>query len=154
MLRRTVRRPPLLAAVGLLVVGGLTQPGAQSAGRPNPQVTVDPDTALADGQTVVVTGTGFQPDQNIQIIECGAEVTTPPFIGATCGDYLVGLKVDGDGNFGPVNFTVTTSITGSRWEKGHYIPATHDCAPTADCYLHAYSTTRAARSANGHISFQ
>jgi len=151
--RSTIRRFAFLAVVGLLMVGGLTQTRAYGQGKPNPQLTVVPDTGLVDGQAVAVSGTGFQPDQNIQIVECGAEVTTPPFIGATCGDYSVGMKTDADGNFGPVNFTVTTSITGSRWVKGHYIPATHECEPTADCYVHAYATTRAARSANGDLSF-
>ncbi len=152
--RRTMRRFAFIAVVGLLVTGGLAQTGVYGQGRPNPQITVVPDTGLVDGQTVAVSGSGFLPDQNIQIIECGAEVTTPPFIGATCTDYLVGVKIDADGNFGPVNFTVTTSITGSRWEKGHYIPATHQCEATGDCYIHAYATTRAARSANAHLGFQ
>jgi hypothetical protein len=150
--RSAIRRFVLLAAVGLLM-GGLTQTGAYGA-EPNPQITVEPNTGLVAGQAVVVSGTGFQPYQKIQIIECGAAVTTPPFIGATCSDYSVGLQTDADGSFAPVSFTVTTSITGSRWVKGHYIPATHDCEPTADCYVHAYSTTRGLRSANGDLSFE
>lgn len=151
--RRRIRRFGFLAVVGLFMVVALTQTGAYGQGQPNPQITVVPDTGLVDGQTVAVSGTGFQPDQGIQMIECGAEVTTPPFIGATCSSYSVGLQADGDGNFGPVNFTVTTSITGSRWVHGHYVAAAHDCAPTADCYVHAYTTTRALRSANQGLSF-
>ncbi len=147
------RRFAFLAIAGLLMVGGVTQARVAGAAPPNPQITVDPSTGLVDGQTVQVSGTGFQPDQQIQIIECGAEVTTPPFIGATCTDYSVGVQADADGSFAPVSFTVRTTIAGSKWVKGHYVPATHDCYPTSDCYVHAYTTTRAARAANQDISF-
>jgi opacity protein-like surface antigen len=152
-IRSRARRFGVLAVVAVFTLG-LAQSGAHAQGAPSPQVTVVPDTALVDGQTVMVSGTGFQSDQGVQIVECGAEMTEPPFIGATCSYYSVGTQTDADGNFGPVSFTVTTSITGSRWVKGHYIPANHDCAPTGDCYVHVYSTSRGLRSANHGLAFE
>ena len=151
--RSFIRYVATLAVIGLLTVGGLGRAPAYGQGRPNPQIAVIPDSDLADGQSVEVWGTGFQSNQEIALIECGAEVTEPPFRGAICGDYAVAAHADDDGNFGPVSFTVTTSITGSRWEKGKYIPAAHDCASTSDCYIHAYALTRALLSANGHLNF-
>jgi hypothetical protein len=151
--RSRARRFGVLAVVAVFALA-LAQSGAHAQGPLSPQVTVVPDTALVDGQTVTVSGTGFRPDQGVQIVECGAEMTEPPFIGATCSYYSVGIQTDADGNFGPVSFTVTTSITGSRWVKGHYIPANHDCAPTGDCYVHVFSTSRGLRSANHGLAFE
>ena len=135
------------------LAAGVSRDPLYAQGQPSPQITVDPATGLADGQTVAVSGTGFQADQDVALVECGAEVTTPPFIGATCTYYTVSVRTDAEGNFGPVNFTVTTAITGARWAKGHYIPASHTCAATEDCYVHAFSLSRGLRSANRHLGF-
>lgn len=149
----TIRRLAPVAIAGILMVVGVTQGQAYGMGRPNPQITVDPNTGLVDGQTVMVSGTGFLPDQQVNIVECGAPNTEPPFIGATCTDYSVGVQIGPDGSFAPVGFTVATLIQGTKWVKGHYVPATHDCLQTSDCYVHAYAITRAFISANQDLSF-
>jgi len=142
-----------VVVLSITVVAGVSGDSLRAQGKPDPQVTVDPNTDLTDGGTVNVSGTGFQSDQDVGLIECGAEVTTPPFIGATCSFYSVTVRTDADGNFGPVAFTVSTTVTGTRWSKGHSIPSSHTCEPTGDCYVHAFSLSKGLRSANQHLGF-
>jgi Neocarzinostatin family len=147
------RRSALLAALVTLVLVAIAGAPAQ-AGRPNPQITVIPNTGLVDGQIVSVSGSGFQ-EQQIAIIQCGgADLTHHPVIGPVCSNYAVTTQTDAAGNFGPVDFTVTTIIVGTRYVHGnHLVAATYDCAPADDCYLKAYSLTGGVRSATQDISF-
>jgi len=155
MSRFRSRRFAVLAVASLATLG-LVQSGAYGQGQPQPHIVVLPAAGLVNGQTVSVSGSGFQPNQGVALAQCGAEMMEPPFIGAVCtyNTYSVVVQADADGNFGPVNFTVTTFVSGVKWVKGHYEPASHTCAPSGDCYVHAYSTTRAPRSANQHLAFE
>jgi Neocarzinostatin family len=153
-LARQVRRSTLFAGLGLFFLMAMTGPPAGAAGKPNPEVTVTPNTGLVDGQMVVVSGTGFQ-EQLINLIECGgADLDAHPVIGPVCSDYAVTVRSDAEGNFEPVDFTVATIIVGTRYFHGnHLVAATHDCEPVDDCYIKAYSLTGGVRSATGSLSF-
>lgn len=151
--RDVARWSTLLAGTVSVVVFGFAGAPA-NAGRPNPQIVVTPNTGLVDGQVVSVSGSGYQ-EQAIAIIECGgADLNHRPVIGPVCSDYVVTVQSDADGNFPPVDFTVATTIVGTRYVHGNHLEsATHDCAPVDDCYIKAYSLTRGVRSGEQGLSF-
>lgn len=45
-------------------------PSSSAAVPVDPKITVEPDTGLADGQTVTVTASGFSPGQSLIVIQC------------------------------------------------------------------------------------
>jgi CubicO group peptidase (beta-lactamase class C family) len=59
---------------------------------PEPSVTVDPVVGLRDGQTVMVTGTGFLPDEYVGLVQCGVDP------GSNCRSYT-SERTDADGAF-------------------------------------------------------
>jgi hypothetical protein len=151
--RNVARRFTLLLGASFLVVAGFSGAPAY-AFAPGTAITVTPNTGLVDGQTVSVSGSGYQ-QQQIAIIECGgADLNHHPTIGPVCSDYSVTVQADADGNFGPVDFTVATTIVGTRYVHGNHLEhTTHDCAPVDDCYIKAYALDRGVRLAQENLSF-
>jgi hypothetical protein len=66
-------------------------------------IKVVPGTGLLDNSAVSVTGTGFTPFSNVNVNQCGAEVTTGNFgycsFGGPYGGGGVSTQVGADGNF-------------------------------------------------------
>jgi hypothetical protein len=151
--RNVGKRFASLVGAGLLMLAVLSGAPAH-AYAPGVLVTVTPNTGLVDGQTVSVSGSGYQA-QLINVIECGgADLTQHPVIGPVCSDYAVTVQSDADGNFGPVDFTVAATIVGTRYVHGNHLESTtHDCAPVDDCYIKAYSLTKGVRLAQENVSF-
>ncbi|HEY6534180.1 MAG TPA: enediyne antibiotic chromoprotein [Acidimicrobiales bacterium] len=64
---------------------------------PPPTITVTPAQGLQDGQTVTVTGVGFQPNSFISVVQCG---NPSQDTGANCDlRQIGGVQVGGDGTF-------------------------------------------------------
>ncbi len=144
----------VIATITLLLLAlGTT---AAHASPPSGPISVTPDTGLVDGQTVLVSGSGFQKNLDLSIIECGPIQPFPLKGGwqsATCTSYAVAVTTDANGSFAAQAFTVSTVIQGAYWTQGHNVPATYDCRARNDCHLHVYSTARGNTSVNQDISF-
>ncbi len=144
----------IIASLTLLLLAlGTT---AVQASAPSGTITVTPSTGLVDGQTVQVSGSGFQKNLDLAIIECGPVQPFParsPWRSATCTYYAVTVTTDANGNFAAQAFTVSSTIQGAYWTQGHNVPASYDCRIQNDCHIHVYSTGRGNTSVNQDISF-
>ncbi len=146
-LRASLGAALIVAASSATVAQGLNFPGPSTT-----SVSVSPSDGLADSQTVQVSGSGFQANQEIHINECG-DVQPNNSTSPVCRAEYTSVDSDADGNFGPVAFNVTRIIVGGRRVHGKEEPATHECAPADDCYVLAFSATKAVRSAAQQLSF-
>jgi len=153
MLSRTVTS----LVVAFLFLAAVGAAGAPTAAQKSMVViTVTPDSELADGQTVQVSGTGFQ-EQQIQIAQCGGgDLSAHPAVGPVCTyfTYSVNAQTGIGGSFGPTAFTVQKAFTGTRYVNGnHPVPTSYDCGPLNDCYLRVYSLTRGYRVGTHPLTF-
>jgi hypothetical protein len=82
---------PLL--VGLLVFGA----GAPARGA-TPTATASPSSGLVDEQVVTVTGSGFPPNQRVQIEECGGTKAKPPRDNTSCQGLTINGQAIADAN--------------------------------------------------------
>jgi hypothetical protein len=141
-----------LLAFSLMAVGTMAARANGNFG----VISVTPNTGLTDGQAVQISGSEFQKNGALRIVECGPS-QQPPIKGggvsATCTNYSVDVTTDNNGTFPPQSFTVSTFIQGFTREHGHNVPATHDCLPANDCHIHVYAPVNGDASANQDISF-
>lgn len=133
----------LLGGIAVLTLGGLTPAYARSPWHPT--ASASPDTDLNDGQTVQVSGAGFQ-EQQIQIVECGGGNIDKFGAHPVC-TYFTSPRVNvasaAAGTFGPTAFTVARVLVGTMYVRGtRTTAATHDCLPANDCFIRVVSTTR------------
>ncbi|MGB8197129.1 MAG: neocarzinostatin apoprotein domain-containing protein [Acidimicrobiales bacterium] len=64
-------------AIGTLILGGLTSLGiATTASAAGPSIAVAPNTALVNGQSVAITGSGFADNESVYALECTATATS------------------------------------------------------------------------------
>ena len=104
---------------------------------PNVTLTVNPDDGLSDGQTVMVTGTGFAPNAAGLIRECAGSVALPE-----CDTVVSGIFfTDASGVIPPSPMTVNRVIT--------TFTTTYNCGISA-CALVAAAGGKSSRH---HISF-
>ena len=96
---------------------------------PVPTITVTSSTGLLHDQTVTITGTGFDPNGNVEINECG------PGSDTYCSDYLTSHQVDASGGF--TTTAVVSRLVSNFLETGTTIA---DCA-TAPCRIQAVGYT-------------
>jgi hypothetical protein len=90
-----VRRRAVRALAVVVVVAGATMTGATAAVAAG-SITVTPSAGLVDGQTVTVTGSGWEPGEAVYY--CEAVAIDPP--GADdCGTVIKNVTADGTGNF-------------------------------------------------------
>jgi Neocarzinostatin family len=137
-----------LSALSLSAFGTVGSEAAQLG-----EIGVTPDSGLTDGQTVLVSGSGFQKNRELRIVECGPTSDTRPPVYAICSNYSVQVASDADGNLVPQGFTVSTTVVGSRLEHGQNVPTTFDCLPANDCHLHVFAPVNGLASANHDLSF-
>jgi len=152
-----LNRTAIAMAVAVLFFAVSGTAGAPSAAQKQvPMVTVTPDSGLTDGETVQVSGTGFQ-EQQVQIAQCGGgDQTAHPAVGPVCSyfTYAVDVQTDTEGSFAPVGFAVQKAFTGTHYVNGnHPVPTSYDCAPLNDCYLRIYSLTRGYRATTHPLTF-
>src|SRR5262249_22306438 len=89
----------------LLVLGATRPPTA----RPDPLlgvITVAPGAGLTDGQTVQVSGSSFQKNRELRILECGPLSDAHPPVYAICSKDSVEVTSDENGAFPAHGFTV------------------------------------------------
>ena len=119
---RATRRLGALATAFILGSALLAGLSASSGAEPGvPAIAVTPDTGLADGQHVSVSGSGFASTANVQLELCSDEVIpSGPFAGeAPCNPSaaLPGGDTDGGGAFGPVDFVVYDQFTAQNGQS-------------------------------------
>ena len=149
----TSRRAVCLLMFSLLTLGSVWASVAKSDPRFSGQIIVTPNTGLVDGQTVQVSGTEFQNNRQLRIVECGPTSDARPPVYAICSIYSVDVTTDANGSFPPEDFTVSTTIVGQRIEHGHNVPHTYDCLVANDCHIHVFAPAKGSASANEDISF-
>jgi len=71
-----MRRIMTSIAIGALALGGLASLGVASASAAAPIITATPNTALQNGSSVTVTGTGFVDNENVYALECMVGATS------------------------------------------------------------------------------
>jgi hypothetical protein len=110
-----------------------------------PAITVNPDTGLADGQSVTVTGTGFSANAEIGMAECQPGTTSE----ATCdlSNTLI-LQSDGSGDFS-TSFNVNRIL---NIQSDSEFPTQIDCAQVT-CDLGAGVISDFAVAAVAPLSF-
>ena len=150
--RNIIRRSAAVAAMGLVLAGGVT---AAYAGQPSPNITVSPDAGLADGQVVQVAATGFQAHQQVNVSECGGFDAAGNHPVCTYSTYYVDAETDSSGAVAPLSFTVKRAFSGTKYVQGaaNPVPASYDCAPANDCVIRVVSTTKGFRRADHPITF-
>ncbi len=110
-----VRKISISAVVAIVTVAGaLTVAGVASAAhkspRTGPTVMVTPSTGLTNGQTVMVSGSGFANGDSVYILQC----QNPPTGQSSCNvGGVVPATIDGSGNLPSTSFTVTTGVFGT-----------------------------------------
>jgi len=151
---RPASRWTRLAGGTSLALAGIMGASAHAA-PPKPAITVTPNTGLADGQHVQVSGTRYQGNQAIAIVECGGgDRNARPIVSPVCSDYSVAVQADAQGNFPAQDFVAHTSFTGTRYAKGTQpSPASHTCAASGDCYIYAYAKNHGQRNARQDLGF-
>ncbi len=109
-LRAGVRKGFFVAGLAAVVVVAGLPAGADSpefGADPNVKLTVSPSDGLTDGQTVMVSGTGFGANSAGLIRECGGSAAVPE-----CDTTLSGIFfTDANGAFPPSPMTVNRVIT-------------------------------------------
>lgn len=63
-------------AIGVLVLGGIAAMGAAAASAAGPSITITPSTALTNGETVSIVGTGYVAADSLYALECLATATS------------------------------------------------------------------------------
>jgi hypothetical protein len=71
-----MRRMITSMAIGVMVLGGFASLGIASATAATPTITAAPSTALTNGESVTVTGSGFIANEAVYALECLATATT------------------------------------------------------------------------------
>ena len=98
-----------LALAGALVGAGVAS-AAHESPRTGPTVTVTPSTGLTNGESVMVSGSGFADGESVYILEC----QNPPTGQSSCNvGGVVPATTDGSGNLPSTAFTVTTGVFGT-----------------------------------------
>jgi|GEM_PF-1936387 Neocarzinostatin family./Calx-beta domain. len=114
---------------------------------PTPTISVTPATGLHHGQSVTVSGVGFDPQAGVEISQCG------PNNSGFCADFLTDLVAGADGTF-TTSVQVSRLITGFDLLGGGPTTTTLDCATIA-CAINADESTASefSLSARASISF-
>jgi Neocarzinostatin family len=111
-----------------------------------PTLTATPSVGLADGQTIIVTGSGFTPFVGVGMVECQEGATGP----SGCDiSTLRELATDGSGSFS-TPYTVTRVITTTAGKLG--ANKTIDCA-LSPCFLGAADVSNYSVAASVAIGF-
>jgi hypothetical protein len=112
-----------------------------------PALAATPDTGLADGQTITVTGTGFSADAGIAMVECEPGATGPDGCDL---QTLLEDQSDGSGDFTtPYSVTRVISIPSATNPD---VTTSLDCATQA-CFLGAADISDYSVSAFTPLSF-
>lgn len=108
--RLSVGVATLAAAVGAVVAPATPAFAAAT-------ITADPDSSLYDGQTIMVSGSGFSPNQSLALVECNldtaAATNNDPYKSCDINDVVLDAVADANGALPPTPITVRTGQLGS-----------------------------------------
>lgn len=93
-------------AVGITMMGSLVVFATTNASAAGATIQATPNTALANGQTVMVSGSGFVPNETIYVIECvaGSQTSATCDLNSAAGPFTT----DASGNLASSPFKVVT----------------------------------------------
>jgi hypothetical protein len=98
-------------AIGAMILGGVAAMGAATASAAGPAITITPNTALTNGATVSIVGSGYTPADSLFALECLATATS--VTGCDTGT-AVPVTASATGTFTQAfNVKTETSIGGS-----------------------------------------
>jgi hypothetical protein len=63
-------------AIGAMILGGVAAMGAATASAAGPTITITPNTALTNGESVSIVGSGYTPADSLFALECLATATS------------------------------------------------------------------------------
>ena len=116
--RRQLNRASVVLAVLLFASLGVTLFISAPASA-SPTITVTPSSGLANGQTVSVSGAGFDAGSTGAVLECNNDPDQPTItvlgnsIPVSCTNPLSNLhSTDGSGNLPAASFSISTGVTG------------------------------------------
>ena len=117
--KRQLNRASVVLAVLLFASLGVTLFISAPASASSPTMTVTPSSGLANGQTVSVSGAGFDAGSTGAVLECNNDPGQPTItvlgnsIPVSCTNPLSNLhSTDGSGNLPAASFSITTGVTG------------------------------------------
>ncbi|MGW2425654.1 enediyne antibiotic chromoprotein [Streptomyces sp. NPDC001709] len=138
--QRSARKGLVLAGVGIAAVLGL---GGQASAAP--LLAVSPASALSDGQSVSVTGSGYTPGSTIVLLQCDADKPQ----GTACDKQsLVAVTADAQGSIS-TKFTVHKAFTGTDLTGGTGTTSV-DCG-TGHCYIGSTDATHPGSQGTGVV---
>jgi Neocarzinostatin family len=121
----------MLALAGVLIaVAGTPLPALAVSG---PSATVTPSSAVTDGQTVTISGSGFPADRTIQVEECAGTVDNPPPDNTFCDGVTLDSSTDTDDQGAYVNTAYTVYTRPSALLSS---PATITCDAAHPCVVY------------------
>jgi SAM-dependent methyltransferase len=108
-----VRVLKAIALTALVSVAMVMAPGGVAAAATAPTMTISPDVDLVDGQTVAVTGAGFNPGEPYALGTCRAQLPS------SCGSFTAPATADANGE-------VSTTYVVRRNPNANPVPYTCD----------------------------
>ena len=151
----TMLRYTLVVAAAISFAMGCAFPGGVASAALAPTLAVTPSADLTNGQTVTVTGTGWDPSSIGALVECN-DTTEEPTVAVTgtqvpvgCSDPFNGLRsTNSAGELPPGNFTVKTGTVGppetgtdSAGDPAAADAALYPCPPTQNQIDEGFSCT-------------
>ena len=142
-MRRTYGRWLGIATAVLVGATMLVSTATPAAAAAPPTIAVYPTTTLADGQRVLLVGTGFDPHAPVAAQECTSECVDLPFSGSVRADGVLvgtttvvrGLSYDGAPNDCAVyhcGLVVSQPTVGSAFTSLHFTPGTVAVTPSTN----------------------
>jgi hypothetical protein len=96
-------------ALGAMILGGIAVMGAATASAAGPSITITPNTALTNGASVSIVGTGFTNGDSLNILQCLADAVG---IAGCNTSNIVSFTASSTGTF-TESFAVTTGTIGN-----------------------------------------
>jgi hypothetical protein len=123
----------------LTIVGTLVAFGAVPASAKGVSVSATPNTKLADGQQISVSGAGFAPQAFVAVVECPTTTVSP----SACDlNTLNFANADDNGAFSDLPFTVSRVLSDGT-----------DCALNGGCYVGVQDANNGGPTAAALIKF-
>ena len=131
----------LIAGLAILGFGAVATANGPEDGTGRTSITVVPSDDLPAIAAVEVSGTGFEPLNGVELLECARLPGTDewrasgPQRPTVCSLATTTTLTDADGNFGPVTFQVSRTFDGFTRARGQQVSFTYTCLAADDCIV-------------------